>query len=807
MHQETERLVRETQVHIDPTEFTKRLQLSDFFTRFDSEKADAVSRKQRKQDALESKQKLRFSADSDDEVEIEIVGPKQQILAHGARSSRLFACAQKKKEEEKKDRDRLATILRYGSQPMHVSGALPAAKKADGPLALRSLNSALLEAVHKQDMGRKRKDKRHGEDSSQVIGDDEDEDMAMEDNGVEIDDEDVAMEEDSGSDADEPQPRTGSRKVVISDDEGDTVEESKPVGVSKPKPAEYPQSKAKFLGMFKMPAKKPAASPAAKPEEARVESSPTSDDPQVLPSQDLSYIFSGDHGLQTDTQDSLLLTPSAGTQQAAQQTTQPITQLTQQGTQPTQLLQQSMDPLGLLNSSLLAGDSQMSVGIPALGDGIPTQMTQSLQPTVPDREDSQSSDIPTLVRQALQLELSDDDGDDRPETAAEASSARAEKPGDQHPEIADESDGSQPRRRGRLLQRRAQLDEKKKKKMGRLERSEFLEDEAEEGESSDSDNDGQRTIRHRKFDWGNDSQANIPSDSENEFHELDTDEEAEQLLADPLINNEDMSDEEGNEAIRELHRQRAMEDDEKAIQELAKDIATGNLRNRGRARNLLGLDEEDYNDRQSRQERMEERARLRRKLMAKEIHDTNLAAIAKNPETAAFANAALMRPPTQSTRGSSSQAPAGDDDGDDDDEDDLLNDEMLDLEEEIDENSVAAAVQQQLSRPRMRIESDDDDNGSSDNDSSKQGSMGVRLADGSGFSTRMNSSQTSSNGLVGLADDGLDTPLSVESLIVRRKTLNSKSTLLPPGPGSLLKRPGASLLQSPMAKRYNAMKK
>ncbi|KAJ1934862.1 hypothetical protein FBU59_005559 [Linderina macrospora] len=100
----------------------------------------------------------------------------------------------------------------------------------------------------------------------------------------------------------------------------------------------------------------------------------------------------------------------------------------------------------------------------------------------------------------------------------------------------------------------------------------------------------------------------------------------------------------------------------------------------------------------------------------------------------------------------------------------------------------------------MRTVSDDDEDEEDDG-------TGVRLAEGSGYASRAQSSQASSSDLSAMAGDGLDAPIAVESMIVRRRTLNSKSPMVPSGPGSLLKRPGGSLLQSPTTKRYSFAKK
>ncbi|KAJ2546456.1 hypothetical protein GGH95_006843, partial [Coemansia sp. RSA 1836] len=301
-------------------------------------------------------------------------------------------------------------------------------------------------------------------------------------------------------------------------------------------------------------------------------------------------------------------------------------------------------------------------------------------------------------------------------------------------------------------------------------------------------------------------------ESDEDEDDMDSEEEEAALLADPMINNEvDENESEGDEAIRELHRQRDFDEDEHNIQTLYNDITTGALKNRV-SRNRTGFalaDEEDYNDRQTRAERMEERARMRRKLLAREIHDKDLAEIAKNPETAAFARAALMRPPPPSSAlGSSSSGTAvGDPDGDE-----MLmlpGDDAFELEEIVDDRHVAMAVQQQLMRTRMRVDSDDDEDMSAPL-SRHATAGGGRIAGGRllGSSSSQTSAKTDSLPLDDEDGDAFSS-VSVEKLIVRRRTLlaSGKEDSVFSANGSrasslLLKRPGTALLNA-AAKRLN----
>ncbi|KAJ1812323.1 hypothetical protein LPJ56_005539, partial [Coemansia sp. RSA 2599] len=491
-----------------------------------------------------------------------------------------------------------------------------------------------------------------------------------------------------------------------------------------------------FIGLFKMPTK-PNPKPKQKPESpVRQPVSPPSQqqeqqqspaasssqrDPLADASQDLAYMFTSQID-QINTQDSLLMTPSQMSQfdntfsmsmatQAQRIDMDTVDMPTQaQSTQPTQPL---VEP------------TQFSMGITQPTQRMADQPTQSTQPTqsmtdagiastdtdtvaiAGEDDDGLMSVLPTMVRRALNPETERSD----PAVAPVLEHQRKQ-------ETEQEQEPARRRRTGKLVRRNgddgARKGSAKAKRKKQMLRSEFIEAEAEVGESSDSDGEG-GAQPGGKFSWaeGEQSKSKPEVSSDEEDLDMDSDEEAEALLADPMIDNEVSEDSEDEQAVRALHRKQDFDQDERDIQELARDIATGNLRNRG-SRNRTAFElgaEENYIDRQDRAERMEERLRLRRKLEAREIHDTNLAAIAKNPETAAFARAALMRPPPLASGYQSGSD--GDDlqldlnradngSGDDDDDDD----DAFALEEVVDDHSVVAAIEQQLAHGIRRSDSD-----------------------------------------------------------------------------------------------------
>ncbi|KAJ2345055.1 hypothetical protein GGF43_005312, partial [Coemansia sp. RSA 2618] len=683
IHQESERLIRETSVKLDPLEFTQRLHLSDFWLKFDAHVVQprASPRKPFKMPPLQITGSFAFTSGDEqimvvDDCDIDAfkstIGSKL-VPTHNVR-------------EVVHGQTALDEILSYGSQSMHTEHP-HGVRRTDGPLALRDLNSALLDVMHKKDAearaaqadkaAKRLKDKlersqpveplqpqtEDATDEAVLDGDDEliDADDLLKTASAEDTDGEYETELDEDDDADTDgedmdtkmetgQTARGKGRAAVSSDE-----DSEDEAVEKPAAA----TKSNFVSMFRMPVREVALQPgrmAKAPEPSQSAEKPTTPSQHIssqipeLP--ELHDLLSSQIG-GINTQDSLLMTP---------------------------------DPVSQRNRDALVGDDYDDDGLNALALGTqPTQlmsveggeMTQSTQPTqldllsdqptpltvptqltIPTAEaGSETSILPTMVRNALDSDPaqsgSDDDETEAKGTAREHAKARRPK------------------------------------------RSEFVEAEAEEGSSSEED--GAEKVKHRKFNWGSNA-ADARSDSEDDW-DMDSEEEEAALMADPMIDNEEREEDvEGDRAIRELHRKQDFDQDEHDIQELFKDVTTGGLRSRPRTRFSLA-DDEDYNDRQTRAERMEERLRMRRKLQAREIHDSNLAEIAKNPETAAFAHAALMRMPSggqESGTDTEDVIPGHDDDGDD----------VFELEEEVDDHSIATTVQKHLVRGRSRIDSD-----------------------------------------------------------------------------------------------------
>ncbi|KAK9694039.1 hypothetical protein K7432_013609 [Basidiobolus ranarum] len=129
-------------------------------------------------------------------------------------------------------------------------------------------------------------------------------------------------------------------------------------------------------------------------------------------------------------------------------------------------------------------------------------------------------------------------------------------------------------------------------------------------------------------------------EEEDEFGvKIDDDEEEEESDEDIMIPTLDEDEEFDHQDIKELHLQQMKEKDRKDITNLMNDIATGGLRKRRR----LGFDDGkgyDLDDEFSDDENLNRRSRLR--LIKRRTNtDDFLDRIAKNPETAAFARAAV----------------------------------------------------------------------------------------------------------------------------------------------------------------------
>ncbi|KAJ2871057.1 hypothetical protein GGH93_005107, partial [Coemansia aciculifera] len=818
IHQETERLVRETAVLINPLDYTQRLALDDFFARFDLYAANATNNSTPDSSSASAQSTLKpaslpqhtfhYESDSGD-YEVEIVDDDHIAPALSGRTTDILSPIKSPisslNGRGPKTAD-LDSILEYASQPLHSSAPASNAMRppTDGPMGLKQLNGALMRAMYQQDEEALRAAAASACTVTAVepilnaddIGDREDADLSGES------DSDVGVGSGSESELEDIDsilsPRIKRRPAPVISDEDDDEDDEPVAPVTRPLPeperktlppsdataGSSDKGKSKFLGMFKMPAAKNTT--VAKPRPAPAVATPTPLEPSppenpVFASQDLPYLFSSQIGRVGDTQDSLLMTPAedvAGNQQCdALVDTQSgfMGHLERfpdyQETQPTQMME-GVD------------DDDEEVGR--------IQQTQPTQLTVATDSDAGQDDalLPTMVRRALVSGGDDSDASAEEEDDEEVDDDMEENDGGslspQHMAPA-----------GRLL-RRGDIVAQRRKKRRDAKRSEFVEAEAEEGDSSDSDG-VNKGAGPRKFNWG-DSLAPKPgaglSDDEEEEYDMDSDEEEAALLADPMINNEvDENASEGDEALRELHRQRDFDEDERNIQTLYNDITTGALKNRV-SRNRTGFalaDDEDYNDRQTRAERMEERARMKRKLLAREIHDRDLAEIAKNPETAAFARAALMRPPP------SSGGAVG---GMDDDEMLMLpGDDAFELEEIVDDRHLAMAVQQQLMRTRMRVESDDEDSVMA-----AAPRPAARIAGSSQVSSLTDSMPMDE---LDDMDGGAFSSVAVEKLIVRRRTLlaagkddNSSKLSSLHRASSLLKRPGTALLGATV-KRLN----
>ncbi|PVU90128.1 hypothetical protein BB561_005010 [Smittium simulii] len=176
----------------------------------------------------------------------------------------------------------------------------------------------------------------------------------------------------------------------------------------------------------------------------------------------------------------------------------------------------------------------------------------------------------------------------------------------------------------------------------------MVEAEAELGsdDEENSENINMANQRFKHLDWKKQStQDEVIEDDEADlyYEEMDSSDEEKLLEIDPLLNNSIESEGEDENIIKE-HLKHNIDEDSKVVNNIIRDLTTGRLGRRKNAGNGYLLDDdEDYNDRQTRTERMLARRGIRKKLESQEIKDTNLAKIAKNPATTAFAEAALFR--------------------------------------------------------------------------------------------------------------------------------------------------------------------
>ncbi|KAJ2373041.1 hypothetical protein IW150_003813, partial [Coemansia sp. RSA 2607] len=217
MHRETERLVRETLVKIDPLEYTVRLELSDFYTRFAQRTAHTPAATQPvRVRPLASDKPLVFrcTVDSDAESECEV-----EIVDAGARHAVRVG---------------LEDMLRVASQPMRVTGEMRRVGR-------KELSDALLGAVYRREaqqlaekeQRRLRRSRRDGEDEA---GEAEEEEEEQE--------EDEANEEQGTEQADGPAESIRRLQAAIASDSDDSDGGEKH-GARRETPA---AAKRKFLG-------------------------------------------------------------------------------------------------------------------------------------------------------------------------------------------------------------------------------------------------------------------------------------------------------------------------------------------------------------------------------------------------------------------------------------------------------------------------------------------------------------------------------------------------------------------------------
>ncbi|KAJ2387176.1 hypothetical protein GGI05_004165, partial [Coemansia sp. RSA 2603] len=612
----------------------------------------------------------------------------------------------------------LEDMLRVASQPMRVAGEMRRVGR-------KELSDALLGAVYQREAEQlaakeQRRLRRSRRDGEAEAGEAEEEE-----------EEDEASEEQAAGQADGPAESIRRSQAAIASDSDDSDGGEKH-GARRETPA---AAKRKFLGMFRMASRpaEPAAVPAAveAPEAAATSPTPASVSASSQPdgaSQDLAHMFSSQM-VAINTQDSLMMTPVQPSGQAdvqadegdegdATQATQPFGELTQMGLALAQMSDE--------------GEEQ----------AVEEQVTQATQVT---EQMDDAGIMPTMVRRALGQADGSDDEDNNSGVDSNHSDVDSNHSG------ANPNHSDAPRRRARLMHGRR--DGRSKKRAA----SEFVAAEAEVGTSSDDSSDEAHPAG--PFAWGHRgskprAREAISSDEESSSDGA-SDAEEEALLNREMIDDAEHSGEDGAQAVRRLAREQALAADEHAIHSLARDIATGALRTTTRGARGFALDaQENYVDRELRAERMEERRRMRRRVEAREIHEASLARIARNPDTAAFARAALMR--------------ASDEEAE------------MQLDEVLDEREVAGVV-------RRHVEGSEDDDGDEGQDENED-------ADEDADERRVKREQGAQRPPVVLdvsaadADaDGLFAAVPVEQLIVRRTTL--------------LKRPGAPLLPASDATR------
>ncbi|KAJ2713363.1 hypothetical protein H4R19_002292, partial [Coemansia spiralis] len=521
IHRESERLVRETAVAVDPADFTQRLSLDAFFERYSVRAASAQASKLPKRFAvppLETKGTFAFST-GDDGTEVVIV---EDPLSHQSQAAAPVLVRPTRKADAKGlvQERALDAILDYGSQPLHVSALRTGTQRTDGPLALKSLNSALLDLVYKRDVeskvaqAEKRARQRSGVGSQPEATSQEPpaarqaspEAQNMSDGSDSEMYENGGSEDDSGSDDDDSDDdetaadtavRSRRRAATSSDDgidsdSGAPGRETRAAHAAVDGGAATTASKAKFLGMFRMPVREVAlgaggspAAPVPAPQSAQAGTAPSSQSGMELTqSQDLPGLYTSQIG-NLNTQDSLLLTPdNVGAPSGPND----------------ELSGEMLLSLGVPTQSTQRDEAaewtQPTQPMTAASSG--TQPTQLAVPTMATAEGSAAQILPSMVRRALAPTSppSADDAEREPATSAGSPQRQASLP----------AASPSPHRQGRRLMRRAGGDARARTSRRRAKRSEFVEAEAEEGESSDSE--GEPGVpKSGKFNWGGGGEA------------------------------------------------------------------------------------------------------------------------------------------------------------------------------------------------------------------------------------------------------------------------------------------------------------
>ncbi|PIA16373.1 hypothetical protein COEREDRAFT_92649 [Coemansia reversa NRRL 1564] len=295
IHQESERLVRETAVNIDPEEFTQRLALDDFFNRFDTRSRESSTKKPRKAFVVPSVQtKGTFTFKMDDgSNELVVVEDDYPMLQSHTAVGVFKSIHLTQQTKPLVHGNALDAILNHGSQPLHVSEAQSTGhQRTSGPLALRDLNTALLDVMYEKDVesrlaaaekkAKRQRDKAERLERStqsqigqkEVEDDQEEAQMNSDDNdgesaAEELEDEPIARgkrhtaavyDDDDPAGKDERDTKSVSSTPLHVQD---TASKNAGTKVLPPVAAAttVPASKNKFVSMFRMPVREVAISP------------------------------------------------------------------------------------------------------------------------------------------------------------------------------------------------------------------------------------------------------------------------------------------------------------------------------------------------------------------------------------------------------------------------------------------------------------------------------------------------------------------------------------------------------------------